>query len=212
MFGTLTQRALAARTLRLRAAAIPPLYLRYISAISPRFYASELRAHALSPMSRCQLSLSKGRPLSRGELTLSKGLCLSLAAPRRQVKGALSQLSKGRPLSAPFAISQELAVGDLSQLLSECASFVNTVRLVAARALTHHSRVPPRPHWRPGRSRVARVWCTSRPVPLTLRLSPRASRPVPLTPFLSPSARHAVPPPPPQRGRVRVRGRGRAKG
>ena len=41
-------------------------------------------------------------------------------------------------------------MGDLSQLLSECASFVNTARLVAARALTHHSRVPPRPHWRPG--------------------------------------------------------------
>ena len=165
MFGTLTQRALAARTLRLRAAAIPPLYLRYISAISPRFYASELRAHALSPMSRCQLSLSKGRPLSRGELTLSKGQCLSLAAPRRQVKGALSQLSKGRPLSAPFAISQELAVGDLSQLLSECASFVNTVRLVAARALTHHSRVPPRPHWRPGQ-RLAELPACGAPLAL----------------------------------------------
>ena len=34
-------------------------------------------------------------------------------------------------------------MGDLSQLLSECASFVKTAWLVAAHAVSHHSRGPP---------------------------------------------------------------------
>ena len=34
-------------------------------------------------------------------------------------------------------------MGDLSQLLSECASFVKTAWLAAAHAVTHHSGGPP---------------------------------------------------------------------